>query len=54
MQHQIIEMTLEHWPQVSRVYREGIATGQATFETELPSWEDWDRNHLPERRSENI
>jgi phosphinothricin acetyltransferase len=39
-----------HWPGVARIYRDGIATGNATFETEVPSWEDWDRSHLPEHR----
>jgi L-amino acid N-acyltransferase YncA len=35
------------WPQVRDIYLQGIATGQATFETEPPSWEDWDATHLP-------
>jgi L-amino acid N-acyltransferase YncA len=30
------------WPAVARIYAEGIATGDATFETEVPSWEQWD------------
>ena len=38
------------WPEVSRIYAEGIATGNATFETEVPSWEAWDEAHLPEHR----
>jgi L-amino acid N-acyltransferase YncA len=38
------------WPEVSRIYAEGIATGNATFETEVPSWENWDAAHLPEHR----
>lgn len=29
------------------IYAEGIATGQATFETEPPSWEEWDAGHHP-------
>ena len=29
------------------IYAEGIATGDATFQTEAPSWEAWDRTHLP-------
>jgi L-amino acid N-acyltransferase YncA len=33
------------WPQVSRVYAEGIATGSATFEVEPPTWERWDAAH---------
>jgi phosphinothricin acetyltransferase len=38
------------WPEVARIYAEGIATGNATFETEVPSWEDWDAAHLPAHR----
>ena len=26
----------EHWPAVARIYAEGIASGDSTFETELP------------------
>jgi L-amino acid N-acyltransferase YncA len=40
----------EHWPGVASVYAEGIATGNATFETEVPTWERWDSVHLPEHR----
>ena len=39
-----------HWPEVARIYREGIETGHATFETEVPTWERWDEAHLPEHR----
>jgi L-amino acid N-acyltransferase YncA len=35
------------WPNVSSIYLEGIATGNATFETLAPTWDDWDRGHLP-------
>ena len=35
------------WPEVARIYQQGIETGNATFETEVPSWEDWDGAHLP-------
>ena len=34
------------WPDVLRIYAEGLATGVATFETDLPSWEQWDAAHL--------
>lgn len=40
----------DHWPEVARIYAEGIATGDATFETEVPSWERWDAAHLAEHR----
>ena len=39
-----------HWPGAARVYAEGIATGNATFETEVPTWEAWDSSHLSEHR----
>ncbi|MBI4161708.1 MAG: N-acetyltransferase [Acidobacteria bacterium] len=35
------------WEAVGSVFREGIATGNATLETEVPAWETWDRSHLP-------
>lgn len=41
------QMTAEDWDAVKAIYLEGIATGEATFETEAPSWESWDRAHLP-------
>jgi L-amino acid N-acyltransferase YncA len=36
----------EHWPAVRDIYLDGIATGNATFETEAPTWEAWRRSHL--------
>ena len=38
------------WPRVAAIYAAGIATGNATFETEVPSFEAWDASHLPEHR----
>ena len=43
-------MTESDWPAVKAIYEEGIATRVATFETEAPSWEDWDAAHLEEHR----
>jgi phosphinothricin acetyltransferase len=40
------EMAAADWPDVSRIYAEGMATRNATFETDLPSWEKWDASHL--------
>lgn len=40
-------MISDDWPDVSSIYLEGIATGIATFETLPPTWEVWDRLHLP-------
>ena len=33
------------WPTVAAIFEEGIATGDATFETEAPSWDAWDAAH---------
>jgi L-amino acid N-acyltransferase YncA len=41
----LAEMTPDHWEKVRGIYLEGIATGQATFQTTAPSWEDWDSSH---------
>ena len=38
------------WPAVRAVYLEGIATGNATFETAAPEWERWDAAHLADCR----
>ena len=38
------------YPAVAAVFAEGIATGRATFETAVPSWEEWDAAHLHEHR----
>ena len=34
------------WPQVSLIYQKGIHTGNATFQTTAPAWEDWNASHL--------
>jgi phosphinothricin acetyltransferase len=39
-------MSESDWPHVSRIYREGIETGEATFETVVPDWEKWNRSHV--------
>ena len=33
------------WPAVAEIYRQGIETGNATFETAVPSFETWNRAH---------
>ena len=44
------DMTAADWPDVERIYREGIATGNATFEASPPSWEDFDREKVAHPR----
>ncbi len=38
------------WPAVREIYLEGIATGDATFQTAAPEWQEWDANHLRHSR----
>lgn len=40
------KMLPEHWTDVSKIYKDGIETGMATFEKEVPGWEQWDTHHL--------
>jgi L-amino acid N-acyltransferase YncA len=42
----IIKIEAHHYPQVADIYLQGIATGNATFQTEAATWEDWDKSHL--------
>lgn len=46
----IIPMTDAHWPAVKAIYEAGMATGNATFETQAPAWEAWDKAHLDHSR----
>ena len=50
MDCQITPMQPTDWPAVREIYAEGIATGQATFETLLPDWEKWDSSHRQDCR----
>ena len=45
MDFSIRPMAPPDWPGVRAVYLEGIATGNATFETEAPQWDRWDAVH---------
>lgn len=39
-----------HWGSIKEIYEEGIATGNATFQTEAPTWDDWNKSHLQKCR----
>ena len=39
-------MRVGDWPAVQEIHAQGIATGDATFDTEAPDWEQWDAGHL--------
>jgi phosphinothricin acetyltransferase len=50
-EQQVIDYLFDtDWPVARAIYLEGIATGQATFETEAPAWEAWDAAHMPHSR----
>jgi len=36
----------QDWTDVRRIYQEGISSGNSTFQTEAPTWEQWDASHL--------
>ncbi len=38
-------MNRGHWEAVRDIYEQGLASGQATFETAVPDWPKWDRTH---------
>lgn len=46
----ITAMRPDDWERVAEIYAQGIATGDSTFETEVPAWERWDADHLPQAR----
>jgi L-amino acid N-acyltransferase YncA len=46
----ILPMDDGHGPRVLHILAQGIATGDATFETRIPDWEAWDAGHLPAHR----
>jgi len=50
MDLRIEPMTPDDWPEVRAIYEEGMATGLGTFETTVPSWEQWTAARLPHSR----
>lgn len=47
---EIKNITEEHYPQIAAIYLEGIATGNATYQTDAPTWPDWNKSHLEHSR----
>lgn len=50
MELSIRPMNEQDWPNVAEIYRQGIATGKATFQSEIPKYKDWNASHLPNCR----
>jgi L-amino acid N-acyltransferase YncA len=47
---EIISMQPHHWNEVAEIYAAGIATGNASFQSDIPSWEEWDAAHVKSSR----
>ena len=43
-------LTADHYQSVKKIYEQGIATGQATFQTSAPDWEEWNQSHVAHSR----
>lgn len=48
--YKVVAMQPDDWNEVRRIYEEGIATKNATFETDVPEWDAWDNSHIEECR----
>lgn len=46
----IIHIYEEHYTEIANIYLQGIATGNATFQTTAPTWKSWDETHLQQSR----
>ncbi|MEO6904493.1 MAG: N-acetyltransferase family protein [Bacteroidia bacterium] len=40
------QMSASDWKEVAGIYKQGIDTGNATFQNQIPTWEEWDTDHL--------
>jgi L-amino acid N-acyltransferase YncA len=45
-----VPLTEAHWPDVNLIYKQGIASGNATFETTSPDWTVWNQAHRADCR----
>jgi L-amino acid N-acyltransferase YncA len=46
----IVLLEEKHYPSVAKIYSEGLATGIASFEINIPDWENWDKKFLNQCR----
>lgn len=42
----ITALTEQHYPAVKKIYEQGLATGNSTFQTSAPDWKEWDVSHI--------
>lgn len=50
MMIELRQMIPDDWEYVARIYLEGIQTGNATFQLDKPTYEEWDFAHLKQCR----
>lgn len=50
MNYEIEIMTANDWEGVKKIYLEGLATKNATFEIAAPAWESWNNGHFKHSR----
>ncbi len=50
MAYQIRAMHKDDWEQVGKIYQQGMDTNLATFETQCPTYDEFDRSHRKECR----
>ncbi|MPM72744.1 hypothetical protein SDC9_119720 [bioreactor metagenome] len=50
MVYQIRAMVESDWPKVKQIYQSGIETNIATFQSECPTWDEWNSAHLNDCR----
>lgn len=43
---EIISIEKHHYQDIANIYKQGIETGVATFETSVPTWETWNDSKL--------
>jgi L-amino acid N-acyltransferase YncA len=43
-------MKADDWKSVAEIYRQGIETGHATFQQDIPNWDEWNNGHLKDCR----
>jgi L-amino acid N-acyltransferase YncA len=44
------ELDKDYWSAVRDIYEEGIATGNATFQSSAPTWDEWNSSHAEKAR----
>lgn len=43
---EIRPITKDNFSEAVEIYKQGLATNIATFQNDLPQWEDWNKGHL--------